>query len=111
MIILKGEIFIVTKIKGIILLFAASIATVTICISAITKPTLAQTAPLESIKTKYILGEFNGKLAIYKENNDTPLEILDVQISSLPERDIERIKNGITADTLSEIISVAEDYE
>ena len=100
-----------TKIKGIILLFAVAIATVTICISAVTKPTFAQNNSSEIQNTKYVLGEFNGNLAIYQANSDTPLEVLDVQISSLPERDIERIKNGITADTLSEIILIAEDYE
>ena len=100
-----------TKFKGIILLLAVAIATITISVSAFAKSTFAQNSPSEIIKTKYILGEFNGNLAIFQADNATPLEVLDVKISSLPERDIERIKNGICADTLSEIIMLAEDYE
>ncbi|MBO5105804.1 MAG: hypothetical protein J6C29_02790 [Clostridia bacterium] len=100
-----------TKIKGIILLLAVAIASVTISVSAFAKPTFTQNTSLKSTETKYILKEFKGNLAIYQMDSDTPLEVLDVKISSLPERDIERIKNGITADTLNEIISVAEDYE
>ena len=98
------------RIKGIILFLAIIVATLSICVSVMAKP---NTKPqnFESTKTQYFLGEFEGKLAIYKTDISAPLEVLDVQISSLPERDITRINNKIYADTLSEIITLAEDYE
>ena len=100
-----------TQFKGIILFLAITVSIVFVSLSLTSKPTLAANPSSETVEIKYILGEFNGKLAIFQTNNSTPIEVLDVQINSLPQRDIERINNGITANTLSEIIALAEDYE
>lgn len=99
------------RIKGTILFTVITLSIIVVCISLTTKPTLAENTTSEAVKTQYILSEFNGKLAIFQTNNNIPLEVLDVRIDSLPERDIEKIKNGITANTLNEIFALAEDYE
>ena len=99
------------RIKGIILIIATILSTVTIFISANAKPISVENTVSEKKEIQYFLGEFKGNLAIFKSNSATPIEILDVQLSSLPERDIERIKNGIVADSLAEIIKIVEDYE
>lgn len=99
------------RIKGIILVLAVVLATVTICISATAKPNTDENIASEKTETKYYLGNFKGRLAIYKTDNENPVEVLDVYIASLPERDVNRIKSGIFADTLNEIILIAEDYE
>ncbi len=61
--------------------------------------------------TKYFLSEQNGQLAVFQSDISTPILLLNVWVDSLPERDIQRIKNGIPADSLNEAISLAEDYE
>ena len=99
------------RIKGIILIFAIFLATVTVCISATAKPGNTENVVSKKDETKYFLGEFKGNLAIYQTDNQVPLEVLDVYIESLPERDVERIENGVFADTLNEIMMIAEDYE
>ena len=98
------------RIKTIVLCLTIITTTVTIYISALAKPTLTENSS-QATEIRYYLSEFEGNLAIYKTNSPMPIEILDVRISSLPERDIERIKNGITANSLAEIIKIAEDYE
>lgn len=99
------------RIKGIILIFTIFLTTVTVCISATAKPTTTENIISKKAEANYFLGEFNGKLAIFEADNNAPIEVLDVYIESLPERDVQRIKNGIFADTLSEIIAISEDYE
>lgn len=99
------------RIKGIILIFAIILTTIAVCISATAKSNNIKNTIPEKDETKYFLGEFKGNLAIYQTNNQVPLEVLDVYIESLPERDIERIKSGVFADTLNEIMMIAEDYE
>ena len=68
-------------------------------------------------ETGYILGQHEGKLATYKANSSTPIEIFDIYISSLPEHDKEELEKGIivvdldSTDNTYEIISkLAKDY-
>lgn len=99
------------RFKILILTFLFILSVTSALLSILSNPASAQVPKTESIKEEYILKEFNGLLAIFKTGNNKPIEILDVPLNSLPERDIEKIKNGITANTFSEIITIAEDYE
>lgn len=101
-----------TSLRAIILSITLLLTVVTIGITT----TLAEPQRNEFVSSTkseqgYILKDYKGNLAIFEINSNTPLEILDVQTNSLPERDIEILKNGIRAETLNEIISMAEDYE
>ena len=100
------------RIKGFILLIAIAMTLTALGLAAFSASGVSNT-PSSSIQStdKYILGEFEGFLAIYKSSSKKPIEIIDVRVDSLPERDVERIKRGIYANSLSEIISLAEDYE
>lgn len=66
---------------------------------------------ISSFEQNYILKDFQGRPAVFENGNTSPLYILDIFTDQLPERDRERIKNGITAKTLEEIRSMTEDYE
>ena len=93
--------------------FAISITLIlTILSFGVIKPPPSSAVDTNSTReTKYYLKDYNGMLAIFEGDRTIPLEVLKVSISSLPERDIEKIKKGIFADSLNEIISLAEDYE
>ena len=100
------------RIKILLLSAIISVATLIFCFSVGSSSQPQQSSSkFSNSTTTYILKEFNGMLAIYEKDNHTPIEILDVDISTLPERDIEKIKKGILADSLNEIVSLAEDYE
>lgn len=58
----------------------------------------------------YTLGEYNGKLALFKRGYSMPVEIYDVYLSSLPDAERSKIKNGITAQSDEEILKIIEDY-
>ena len=79
--------------------------------AAFLEPAYAEEKPAKEQKYKYFLGEYNGNLAIFNREESVPTEILDIRLDSLPERDIERIKNGIESNDLNKIIKVIEDYE
>lgn len=99
------------QIKGLILIMSIIIAVVMICISTVAEPINYDKNHSKPSTKGYILKEYNGCLGIFKGDYTNPIEILDVKINALPERDAEKLKKGITADTLEEIISIAEDYE
>lgn len=99
------------NVKGIILGIAIVITISSMIFTFLLEPAYAEEKPANEQKLKYFLGEYNGNLAIFSTEETSPTEILDIRLDSLPERDIERIKNGIASDDLNEIISIIEDYE
>ena len=102
------------RIKILIFSLVITVATIVFCFSAVSTTENTQkvkSTSYISVTKKYVLKDFNGRIAIFESTQNTPTEVLDVDLSSLPERDIERIKKGIFADSLSEIYSFAEDYE
>lgn len=69
----------------------------------------------KSVRTDgYIVREYNGKIAVYKESDDpdgVPREITDIYVKSLPLKDRARIKNGIAAANDGELLRILEDYD
>ena len=59
----------------------------------------------------YTVGEHDGKIAVFEGQNDEPIEITDIYISELPLKDRMLIKQGITANTDSELCRILEDYD
>ena len=99
------------RVKGIILAVAIAFAVGSMLFAVFFEPASAKGQSLNEPKNSYYLGEYNGLLAIFSLEESIPLQILDVRLDSLPERDIERIKNGIYSNDLGEIFSIIEDYE
>ncbi|HHX56487.1 MAG TPA: hypothetical protein GX710_00555 [Clostridiales bacterium] len=58
----------------------------------------------------YILKEYEGKLAIFRENSIKPYKKLDVDTSTLTDYDKELIKQGIVVKTEIELNALLEDY-
>ena len=58
----------------------------------------------------YTLGEYDGKLALFKRGYSMPVEIYDVYLSSLPVSEQGKIKEGISAESDDEILKIIEDY-
>lgn len=98
------------RVKGCILLAAVVLAlsSVGLCAAGTGQKEAVSSLPAESY---YLLKDYHGTLAIFSSDNEQPIELLEVQIDSLPERDITRLKQGIRADTLEQARSLAEDYE
>ena len=65
----------------------------------------------KSIEIHYILKEYEEKVCIFRSDTEKPVKVLDVFVSSLPERDQTKLKNGIITKSMAEAMSLAEDYE
>lgn len=57
----------------------------------------------------YILSDYHGRIALFEKDNPTPIKVFDVFTMSLPERDVELIKDGITVN-YEEINKTIEEY-
>lgn len=58
----------------------------------------------------YLLAESNGKIAVYKNGENEPLCILEVNVSELPERDRLMLESGISVCGRQALYSFIEDY-
>lgn len=58
----------------------------------------------------YVVKEYNGNIAIFEENNDTPFKITDIRLSDLPDGDKKLLGKGISASNFQELNCILEDY-
>ncbi len=66
-----------------------------------------------AITTKYILKEEDGRIMLllrYSDGTEKVYKSYEVNLNFLPEADRELLKQGIEADSLSEILQMVEDY-
>lgn len=60
---------------------------------------------------KYLLKEYNGKIGIFETGSDTPIQIIDIPINTLPEEDIKSLKLGIRVKDVDALNKIIEDFE
>lgn len=68
------------------------------------------TAVTQSVENKFTLADYNGRLAIFEKGSEKPIEVFEIQTSSLPEQDKEKLKTGIYASSYEELLRLTEDY-
>lgn len=59
---------------------------------------------------KYIIRDYQGRVAVFRYGEDEPEEVFEVFTSSLPESECERLSRGITVKSDEELQSLIEDY-
>ena len=67
-------------------------------------------APASRSAASYVVGEWEGRLAVYSAGRQTPDQVYDVYISTLPEEERKRLEEGIPVSTEKELASLLEDY-
>lgn len=58
----------------------------------------------------YTIKEYDGKIAVYKNGENIPMEVYESYVSLLPEADRQRLQNGITVDNTRDLQEIIEDY-
>ena len=95
------------------LLFAAAVVLIA-CLCAVAYSTgsfLAGGRNTAARQTTYLLKEYQQQIGVFHPGEDTPLQILDVYVATLPYADQIRLKEGIPAESEVELQALIEDYE
>ncbi len=58
----------------------------------------------------YILKEYNGELAVFRGDSDTPYKLLGVPVSIMSDYDRKLLEAGIFTESQSELNRLIEDY-
>ncbi|MCQ4022007.1 MULTISPECIES: hypothetical protein [unclassified Ruminococcus] len=72
------------------------------------KPRIFETEPSKACE--YIVKEFYGRVAVFENGKETPLDITDTAIDSLPDFDKQQLKIGVYAANERELKRLLEDY-
>ncbi len=59
---------------------------------------------------RYVLKEYEGKLAVFEYGSETPYEITEIFIHNLPDYDIILLSEGINVTDNKQLESLLEDY-
>ncbi|MBE6934296.1 MAG: hypothetical protein E7462_04505 [Ruminococcaceae bacterium] len=58
----------------------------------------------------FLLGVYEGKIALWKDNQVKPMKVFPYQVSMLPEADQRALQKGIKINKLSQLYKLIEDY-
>ena len=58
----------------------------------------------------YTVKEYSGRIAVFKRDDSEPIRIIDVYTSTLPEEDVEKLRQGINIGSDAELQQVIEDF-
>lgn len=59
---------------------------------------------------QYVIGVYQEKIAIFAQGDSVPVEIYDVYVSTLPEKDQKALRKGIEVQGRVKLRSLIEDY-
>ncbi len=66
--------------------------------------------PKEQTDTQYIMRDYDGRIAVFRNGEDYPEEVFDIFTSSLPQEEWERMINGIAIKDNQELQEMIEAY-
>ncbi len=83
-------------------------------VQSTTEETPSTEAPVQNVisaaEVMYVLGEKDGRLAIFSPDGQSVVDLLDTYIYSLPLTDREAIKTGILVYSVNELVALIQDY-
>ncbi|MBQ7581110.1 MAG: hypothetical protein IJU39_07385 [Clostridia bacterium] len=101
------------RITAGVLFLAVGSLTFSVVFGSIVRAQFVSPAPdgaEEGAQYVYTLREYNGNLAIFSSDNKVPITVFDTPVTMLPECDREKMVEGITAQSESQLQQLIEDY-
>lgn len=71
---------------------------------------IPQTSRVAQPTSPYILREFEGRLAVYFNDEPNPQKVFDVYTSTLPPYDRGQLQQGVAINSYEELVQRIEDY-
>ncbi|MDR0406062.1 MAG: hypothetical protein LBH54_04600 [Clostridiales bacterium] len=63
-----------------------------------------------SAASRYVARESGGRIAVFEDGSDTPLKVLEIDVSTLRKQDQLRLREGIAVDSLEALAQLEEDF-
>ena len=96
--------------KKIIIALSTIFCTILIMVSIFSFIPRQQDIPTEENGQKYIICDYSGKVAVFRNEEKEPVVVYEVYTHLLPENDIEILRRGIEVSSLDELQMRLEDF-
>ena len=70
----------------------------------------AQTAVSDAQKSRYLLGQKDGRLAVFLDGGEEPEIVFNIYLHHLPDVDRMRLEEGIAVSDYQTLLTLIEDY-
>lgn len=74
------------------------------------EPNIAASGHIAVEEPSYVLGAYEGKLAVYRGDTEKPVMLFDVWLHNLPDLDQTHLNDGITVQDYRELQTLIEDF-
>ena len=95
--------------KKIIIALSTIFCTILIMVSIFSFIPRQQDIPTEENGQKYIICDYSGKVAVFRNEEKEPVVVYEVYTHLLPENDIELLRRGIKVTTQEQLQTCLED--
>ncbi len=95
--------------RSLILALAVSLALAAIALFVILRwllPPATQQAP----SSRYVIGDWQGQVAVFEGDQAFPRQVFDVYVSTLPAQEQQQVKKGIPVEDEAHLSVLLEDY-
>jgi hypothetical protein len=73
--------------------------------------TPADTQTESVLEYHYVLKEYQGKIAVYSTQDEQPKQIFDIYLNTLPDSDVQRLKEGIPIQSEEQLEEYIQDFD
>ena len=71
---------------------------------------LTEPAPVTEVNEGYVVREYNGCVAVFREGRSNPARITSTRTDTLPKSDIKKLREGIRVEDRQTLDKILEDY-
>ena len=68
------------------------------------------TEPSSQVATGYTVRDYEGKIAVFEDNDQEATQVLSIETAAFPQEDQQLLKVGIHASTKADLQRILEDY-
>lgn len=97
--------------RSVILALAVSLAVAAIALLVVFRCLLPEIDPFtDTREPQYVIGDWQGQVAVFEGRQSYPMQILDVYTKTLPSNEQQQVMDGIPVIDGRELWKVLEDY-
>ncbi len=96
--------------RVVLLAIAVSLLIVAVVLFVIFRFWLPQRAPRAADEPQFVIGDWNGQVAVFEGGEEYPIRVFDVFTAALPAEEQARVLAGIPAQDEDRLSVLLEDY-
>ncbi len=99
-----------TTTRNVLLTLALALLLSAVALLIIFRVILPKRTQPYTLPPAYTIGEWNGKVAVFEEDDTYPMQIFDTDVAGLPDEQRAQVEQGVPVVRAEELYQILEDY-